>query len=69
MKNFNAARIAGTRRDETQTQKMQSAGKSKTNWGQGMGNQRDPQVKNEVQKVKKMDGEEEPEEEGYVKDR
>lgn len=48
---------------------MQSAGKSKTNWGQGMGNQRDPQVKNEVQKVKKMDGEEEPEEEGYVKDR
>lgn len=34
-----------------------------------MGNQRDPQGKNEVQKVKKMDGEEEPEEEGYVKDR
>ncbi|KAJ7402906.1 hypothetical protein BTVI_82323 [Pitangus sulphuratus] len=34
-----------------------------------MGNQRDSQVENEEQKAKKMDGEEEPEEEGHVTER
>lgn len=48
---------------------MWSSEKAKTNWAQGMRNQRDPQVGNEVQKAKKMDREEEPEEEGYVNER
>lgn len=52
-----------------QTQTMWSSEKSKTNWGQDMGNQRHPQVENEVQKAKKMGGKEETEEEGYVKER
>lgn len=62
-------RIAKSRRREMQTQTMWSSEKTKTNWGQDMGNRRHPQVENKVQKAKKMDGEEEPEEEGYVKER
>lgn len=68
-KKINMVRLARSRRGEMQTQTMWSSEKSKTNWGRGMGNQRDPQVEKEVQKAKKKDREEEPEEEEYVKER
>lgn len=48
-------------RGEVQTQTMWPSEKLKTNRTQGMGNQRNPQ-ENEMQKAKKMERDEEPEE-------